>query len=415
MNHCPTYGKVYLLRERHTKKLKSIPDSDGQPIPIDGHVAYDADGEKRIAIRCFQWDRGFPGDRSGDVRQTNIMKGLVERMLESGDVDELACLKQFPGDERGVEELRQSSKYYDKMTRDEMEDFVSEGMIVHPEKPDYLTCSIHFKPNRVHFLFQSLASLRSHRDSIAKVDVVDPSVDELMKEEASKVKGVWTPCAGTASSSSSQPPPPVPFAGFGTSRPAALDVSGPISPDILDFCVAFADLWRLTGSFARSWSQVPDILLRVPPLLQPIMSKVRVGRSQHLSWDTLCNALRTCEFNVEGKTVDDMVQVADEWIRVGTLLGLFAQAFKLCVQEICVQDQKSSTSFLLAIVATMNTHSFKSGSEMRIRCQWHQGHVHSIKLEPRFAHAPSKYRHTTWRQREVGLLQGRSRRAVYRT
>ena len=58
--------------------MKSIPDSDGQPIPIDGHVAYDADGEKRIAIRCFQWARGFPGDRPGDVRQTNIMKGLAE-------------------------------------------------------------------------------------------------------------------------------------------------------------------------------------------------------------------------------------------------------------------------------------------------------------------------------------------------
>ena len=110
-----------------------------------------------------------------------------------------------------------------------------------------------------------------------------------------------------------------------------------------------------------------------------------------------------------------MAQVADERIRVGSLLSLFAQAFKLFAQEICVQDQKSSPSFLFAIVATMNTHSLKSGSEMRILCQWHQGHVFSIKLEPRFAHAQSKYRHTTWRQREVGLLQGRSRRAVYET
>ena len=112
MNHCPTYGKVYLLMERHTKNLKSIPDSDGQPIPIDGHVAYDADGEKRIAIRCFQWAKGFPGDRSGDVRQTNILKGMVDRVLESGDAEELPSLEQFAGDERGVE----SSKYYKNMT-----------------------------------------------------------------------------------------------------------------------------------------------------------------------------------------------------------------------------------------------------------------------------------------------------------
>ena len=105
MNRCPTYGKVYLLRERHTTKLKSIPDSDGQPIPIDGHVAYDADGEKRIAIRCFQWAKGFTGDRSGDVRQTNIMKGIVDRVLKSGDAEELPSLEQFAGDERGVAEL----------------------------------------------------------------------------------------------------------------------------------------------------------------------------------------------------------------------------------------------------------------------------------------------------------------------
>ena len=140
-----------------------------------------------------------------------------------------------------------------------------------------------------------------------------------------------------------------------------------------------------------------------------------MGRSQHLSWDTLCNALRTCEFNVEGKIVDDMVQVADECIRGGTLLGLFAQAFKLCVQEICVQDQKSSTGFLVAIVASINTYSRNLGSDMRIICQSHAPRfvVYSVKLEPRFGDPQSKYRHTTKRQSESGLLQGRSKRAMY--
>ena len=115
MNHCPTYGKVYLLRESHRT---SILDSDGQRIPIDGHVAYDADGMKRIAIRCFQWAKGFPGDQSGDVRQTNIRKGMVDRVLESGDAEELPSLEQFAGDEQGVAELLQSSKYYKNMTRE---------------------------------------------------------------------------------------------------------------------------------------------------------------------------------------------------------------------------------------------------------------------------------------------------------
>ena len=112
--------------------------------------------------------------------------------------------------------------------------------------------------------------------------MVEQSVEDLMKEDASKVKGVLAPSAGTASSSSSQQSSPVPFTGFGTSRAAALDVSGIISQETINFCLALADLWRLTGCFDRSWGQVPDTLQRVPPLSQPIMSKVRVGRSQHL-------------------------------------------------------------------------------------------------------------------------------------
>ena len=56
-------------------------------------------------------------------------------MLLSGGTEELFSV----ADERGVAALLQSSEYYKEMTRDEMEDFVSEGMILHPEKPDYLT------------------------------------------------------------------------------------------------------------------------------------------------------------------------------------------------------------------------------------------------------------------------------------
>ena len=78
--------------------------------------------------------------------------------------------------------------------------------------------------------------------------------------------------------------------------------------------------------------------------------------------------------------MDNMAQVADERIRVGTLLGLFAQAFKLFVQAICVQDQKSSTSFLVTIVASINTYSCKLGSDMRILCQWQGGNVYSCQV-----------------------------------
>ena len=82
--------------------------------------------------------------------------------------------------------------------------------------------------------------------------------------------------------------------------------------------------------------------------------------------------------------MDDMVQVADERIRVGTLMGRFAQAFTLVVQEICVQDQKSSTGFLVAIVASMNTYSRKLGSDMRILCQWDEQLGPPVQVPPRY-------------------------------
>ena len=111
--------------------------------------------------------------------------------------------------------------------------------------------------------------------------------------------------------------------------------------------------------------------------------------------------------------MDTMAQVAGERIRVGSLLGLFAKAFKLFVQEVCVQDQKSSTGFVVAIVAAMNTYSRNLESDMRILCQWQAGQVYSVKLELRFAHPQSKYRRVTSAQSESGLLEGRSKRAMY--
>ena len=111
--------------------------------------------------------------------------------------------------------------------------------------------------------------------------------------------------------------------------------------------------------------------------------------------------------------MDIMGQVADERIRVGTLLGHFAQALKLFAHEICVQDQKSSTGFPLSIVASMNTHSRKSRSDMRILCLWQDGNGSSVKLEARFGDPQSKYRRLTYAQSESGLLQGRSKRALY--
>ena len=194
---------------------------------------------------------------------------------------------------------------------------------------------------------------------------------------------------------------------------AAFDTPGNISQEIIEFVLAFTDLWTLTGTMDRTWGKVPETLMRVPPDLQPIMSLVRVGRSNHLSWDMLCQALGTSVFRDGCKTVEGIAQVANESLRVGSLLGLFARAFKMFIDQICAQDQQSSTGFVVAIVAAMNTHSRKSLSRMRILCLWHNLRVSSIKLEAQFSVPLAKYNRVTHLQSASGVLQGRSKRAMY--
>ena len=83
------------------------------------------------------------------------------------------------------------------------------------------------------------------------------------------------------------------------------------------------------------------------------------------------------------------------------------------IDQICAQDQQFSTSFVVSIVAAMNTHSRKSLSAMRILCLWRNLRVSSIKFETQFSVPRAKYNRVTHSQSASGVLQGRSKRAMY--
>ena len=187
---------------------------------------------------------------------------------------------------------------------------------------------------------------------------------------------------------------------------------GNISQEIVEFVIAFVDLWIIAETMDRSWGKLPERLLRVPPCLQPIVSLVRVGRWKQLSWDMLCRALGTSVFSDGCKTVEGIARVADEWIRAGPLLVFFARAFKILIDQICRQDQHSSTGFVVAIVAAMNTHSRESLSEMRILCQWRNSSVSSMKIEAQGCARQAKNSRVTHPQSASGVIRGRYKRAM---
>ena len=219
---------------------------------------------------------------------------------------------------------------------------------------------------------------KGHKHTSVKAEeTAQPSAIHRMKVASSTNVGAHTPASvGQAARSSSQRSSHIPSATLRNTPDVVFEpVGNNISQEIAEFVIAFADLWILAGTMDRSWGKLPERLLRVPPCLQPIMSLVRVGRSKQLSWDMLCRALGTSVFSDGCKTVEGIARVADEGIRVEPLLGLFARAFKILIDQICRQDQHSSTGFVVAIVAAMNTHLSKSPSEMRILCQWRNSRV----------------------------------------
>jgi len=307
------------------------------------------------------------------------------------------------------------------MTPDETYDSKSEGMVTHHEEP----CG----KGQVYKQFKSLRPVRWHflehkgrkHTSAKDEETVQPSASHRMTEARmatgvrSQSPAVQIASVGEASWSSSQRSIPIPATTLGTMIVEAFATPGNVSQEIMEFVLAFADLWTMTGTMDRTWGKVPETLMRVPPDLQPIMSWVRVGRSDHLSWDMLCQALGTSVFRDGCKTVEGMAQVANEPkpLRVGSLLGLFAKAFKMFIDQICAQDQQSSTGFVVAIVAAMNTHSLKSRSAMRILCLWSNLRVFSIKLEAQFSVPWAKYKRVTHSQTASGVLQGRAKRAMY--
>ena len=64
---------------------------------------------------------------------------------------------------------------------------------------------------------------------------------------------------GEASRSSSQRPIPISATTLGTMIVEAFATPGNISQDIMEFVLAFADLWTMTGTMDRTWESARDI------------------------------------------------------------------------------------------------------------------------------------------------------------
>ena len=155
-----------------------------------------------------------------------------------------------------VAELLWSSKCYKDLTPDEIDDFNIEGMALHPEKPGRLTCNgIHCRNGQVYKEFQSSQSVRLHflehedhmHNPFKAEETVQPGAIHRMKVAPSS-------SVGQAARSSSQRSSHSSSATLRTTQNVVFEpVTNIISQVIVEFVIAFVDLWIVAETMDRSW------------------------------------------------------------------------------------------------------------------------------------------------------------------
>ncbi|CAE7270546.1 unnamed protein product [Symbiodinium sp. KB8] len=153
-NISPTYGPIYLLQEMHSHTLKSKGDMGN-----DGHY-FDTKKQFTVAYtRCWEWQKGFKGDpRTNERRATTMLQGLPQAVADAMDARRVIGPDQegaLPGGElisddvqasinnNNFEEIMEAvtqEKHYGGISAEDVMRCIPRGMILHPEKPGWISC-----------------------------------------------------------------------------------------------------------------------------------------------------------------------------------------------------------------------------------------------------------------------------------
>ena len=124
-NHCGDVGQVFLYREVKHKKGE-FRDATNTAVVTDGHIVEAANGDALLAVRCFQWNRGFPGDEPSAARATSIAHDTLVRAAEQWD-DEVFenLLSHDPMNASAVLAVVEQSVWYRSLSPAEVHDLVA--------------------------------------------------------------------------------------------------------------------------------------------------------------------------------------------------------------------------------------------------------------------------------------------------
>lgn len=170
LHHTRTYGTVYLLQEHRRRKQRSIEDADGKMIPMDGHVICDeATLKPWFATRCWGWAHGFPTTRERSCAIAEALQDTGTRITEAAskqpELEAPSVISVLSEGESGTLEdmisYVQGSNWYSSLTLEEVVQFWTDGMILHPALKGYLTCR-HCMSKGNYKQFQAAGPLRNH-------------------------------------------------------------------------------------------------------------------------------------------------------------------------------------------------------------------------------------------------------------
>ena len=317
---------------------------------------------------------------------------------------------------QAVKGVAETSKYYASLTDEDLEDFVSRGLIVHPKKPGYLTCAHHTREGR-HLEFQSAARLQQHFRNVGfhkSVTVVpeplqEPPELDIPLERLFERLGVWADVEVLVAN-----------------VPESLDLELRSLPlELQRWCCSLVDAYRAVQLRRPQWF---DTLFTAIPKPLKHFCEIEVGRCK-CSLESLLVAIagvppvpwaeaeETSSISVVGPNGPP------EKMRVGSAMGLVSQGLRAMVAQILkledtVAPRGDREFFVFAVVGLMNKHAEDNKGAFRILPIYGQQQQQpnaqrrlvNIKVEPMCGDV-RKVAKPTHAQQASGRLESRMRRA----
>ena len=385
LHHTHTYGTVYLLQEQRRRKQPSIVDADGKMIPMDGHVICDeATLKPWFATRCWGWSHGFPTTRERSCAIAEALQDTGTRITEAAskqpELEAPSVISVLSEGESGTLEdmisYVQGSNWYSSLTLEEVVQFWTDGMILHPALKSYLTCR-HCMSKGKFKEFQSADTLRNHFTTFGWHKQARPVEPQEPQEQVPCdmggafpcLKGVWEEpsdveeCLGTSSAQ----PGTTPILAIEDTKTVCYDI---VTGDCEAWLHAFVLVHIAVDRRFVEWTEGCKHLAAVPRQFRSTMDEMRTDKG--CTWAIACNVLSAARPDM------DSFMLNNESVSRTGYLGILRTLLQRAVNAVLTQHwlpAETTVPNVACLMALINTYAQAENIGLRIFPKKGKGNV----------------------------------------